>query len=869
MKVERIRPLHGPNIWSRHSVIEAMVTLDPAELADGLSAEVEEHCRELLAALEGTNGGTVVPRTPAHLLGRIALGLMARAGCPVSFCKVVPASPERTFRVVVEYVDEEVGLLALELARKACQECAAGRFLDVTVLVDEVRELDDQVRLGPSTGAIVRAARKRGIPIQRLTRGSLVRLGWGVRQRRILAAETDRSPAIAEGIAQDKQLTKDLLAAGGVPVPEGRTVDTQEDAWKAALEVGLPVVVKPRNGNQGKGVSVNLSRREEVEEAFRAARAFDDSVLVERYVQGRDYRLLVVGNRMVAAARRDPPVAVGDGVRSVRALVEKINADPRRREGHAASLSRVRLDDIALALLAQQGLTPDSVPEPGQVVLLRRNANLSTGGTATDVTDEVHPDVADQAVEAAHMIGLDVCGVDIIAPRIDRPLQETRGAVVEVNAAPGLRMHLDPSYGKGRPVGEAIVSLLFGPGDDGRIPVVAVSGTNGKTTTVRLITHVLATMGRTVGMTCSDGIYVGSRRLDHGDCSGPRSARNVLSHPDVEAAVLETARGGILREGLGFDFCDVAVVTNVGQGDHLGLAFIDSVEDLAVVKRVIVQAVAPHGTAVLNAMDPLVVRMADACRGSVLFFAMDPGHPVLDRHRARDGRALFLDGKSLRAVRGEDDEIEIPLSRVPLTRDGRIPFQVENAMAAVGACWALGVPWEVILHGLETFRSTPDMAPGRFNWMEWNGATVIADYGHNPDAMEALTRAIEHVPAGKRVIVISAAGDRRDADIVRQGQIIGAFFDEVVLYQDRCQRGRADGEVIALLRQGLQGSPRARIVAEVRGEFLAIDTGLSRLAPGDVGLILVDQVEESLAYLGQKIRDAKTEPATGEDDPQR
>jgi len=854
MTVERIRALHGPNIWSRHPVIETMVNLDPAELPGQHPFEMPEPCRELLAVLEGTNGNTVPPPTPAHLLGRIALGLMVRAGCPVTFWKVVAANQERTFRVVIEYVDEEVGRLAVDLAQRACRECAAGRFLDVTTLVEEVRRLDEEVRLGPSTGAIVRAARKRGIPLERLTRGSLVRLGWGVRQRRILAAETDRSPAIAEGIAQDKQLTKDLLAAGGVPVPEGRTVESLEDAWRAAQEVGLPVVVKPQNGNQGKGVSVNLSRKEEVEAAFRTAQAFGDSVLVERFIEGHDYRLLVVGNRMVAAARRDPPVAVGDGVRTVRALVEKINADPRRSEGHATSLSRVRLDDIALALLAAQGLTPDSVPAPGQKVLLRRNANLSTGGTATDVTDEVHPDVAEQAVEAAHMIGLDVCGVDIIASRIDRPLRETRGAVVEVNAAPGLRMHLDPSYGKGRPAGEAIVSLLFGPGDDGRIPVVAVSGTNGKTTTVRLIGHILATMGRTVGMTCSDGIFVGPRQIGQGDCSGPRSARNVLSHPDVEAAVLETARGGILREGLGFDLCDVAVVTNLGQGDHLGLAFIDSVEDLAVVKRVIVQAVAPHGTAVLNAMDGLVVRMADACRGSVLFFAMDPANPVLARHRARDGRAVFRDGEFLRAVRGDDDEMEIPLSRIPLTRNGQIPFQVENALAAVGACWALGVPWEVILQGLGTFQSTPAMAPGRFNWMEWNGATVIADYGHNPDAIKALTQAVANLPAGKRVIVISAAGDRRDADIVRQGQIIGAFFDEVVLYQDRCQRGRADGEVIALLRKGLEGAPRARIVAEVRGESLAIDTGLSRLGPGDVGLILIDQVQESLDYLQRKTR---------------
>ncbi|NCA25128.1 MAG: ATP-grasp domain-containing protein, partial [Betaproteobacteria bacterium] len=430
-----------------------------------------------------------------------------------------------------------------------------------------------------------------------------------------------------------KELTKDLLHAAGVPVPLGRTVDSAEDAWAAAQEIGLPVVVKPKDGNQGKGVAVNLGSREAVEAAYRVAEGFRDDVMVERYLPGNDFRLLVVGDRLVAAARRDPPLVIGDGARSIRALVDEVNLDPLRGEGHATSLTKIRLDDIALATLAASGLTPESVPDMGQRVILRNNANLSTGGTATDVTDHVHAKVAQRAVQAAQMVGLDICGVDVVCEGVHRPLEETGGGIVEVNAAPGLRMHLAPSYGKPRAVGEAIIDLMYAPGDNGRIPVAAVAGTNGKTTTVRLIAHMLHQHGLRIGMTTTDGVYVNGQMIDDGDCSGPKSARNVLLHPDVDAAVFETARGGILREGLGFDHCDVAVVTNIGAGDHLGLNYINTVEDLSVVKRVIVQNVSPQGMGVLNAADPMVVRMAEACPSRVTLFARDPETPHLAAHR--------------------------------------------------------------------------------------------------------------------------------------------------------------------------------------------------------------------------------------------
>jgi cyanophycin synthetase len=436
-----------------------------------------------------------------------------------------------------------------------------------------------------------------------------------------------------------------------------------------------------------------------------------------------------------------------------------------------------------------------------------------------------------------------------------RPLEDQGGGIVEVNAAPGLRMHIAPSYGKARRVGEAIVEHLFGHSDDGRVPTVAVTGTNGKTTVTRLIAHLLATSGLRVGMTNTDGAFVEGRPIDSGDCSGPRSARNVLAHPHVDAAVFETARGGILREGLGFDRCSVAVVTNLGEGDHLGLNYIRTVEDLMVLKRVIVRNVAPDGFAVLNAADPRVVAMAVACPGAICHFAADRHHPVMAAHRARGGRVVYVEGHAIVAAEGSWRE-RLPLAHVPLTRGGAIGFQVENAMAAVGAAWCLGLDWDAIRRGLESFDSDAETTPGRFNVMEYRGATLIADYGHNPDAMRALVGAVQALPARRRVVVISGAGDRRDQDLREQTVILGAAFDEVILYQDAAQRGRADGEVTALLREGLQGAARTREIFEVHGEFAAIDTALQRLQGGDLCLVLVDQVQEALAHLARRIEEA-------------
>ncbi len=855
MQITRIRALRGPNLWTRSTAIEAIVQCEDNEQLYTAIDGFEDKLRARFPSIAPLQPHGAAQRLSlAHVLEVAALSLQAQAGCPVTFSRTHETLEHGTFQVVVEYTEEAVGKLAMEKAQELILAALSDSAFDAETTITELRELDEDGRIGPSTGAIVDAAVARGIPFRRLTSGSLVQLGWGSKARRIQAAELDITSAVAESIAQDKDLTKRLLHSAGVPVPLGRPVQSVDEAWEVALEVGLPVVVKPQDGNQGKGVTVNLTERSQLEAAYAAAVEYG-TVMVERFLPGHDFRLLVVGGQLVAAARREPPQVLGDGQHTIRELVDIVNLDPRRGSGHGTALTKIRLDDIAIGRIASEGLTPDSVPAQGQRVVLRNNANLSTGGSATDVTDDVHPEIAARAVEAAQTIGLHICGVDVVCETMLRPLEEQNGGVVEVNAAPGLRMHLAPSFGKPRNVGVPMVDELFAHDQNGRIPVIAVTGTNGKTTTARIIGHLFAAHGLRVGMTNTDGVYVNGRQIDSGDCSGPRSARNVLAHPEVDAAVLETARGGILREGLGFDRCQVAVVTNVGEGDHLGLNFITTVEDLAVLKRVIVQNVAPTGYGVLNAADPHVAAMASVCPGKVIYFAADRHHPVMATHRAQGNRVVYVDGDAIVAAEGSWRET-ILLRDVPITRGGSIGFQVENVMAATAAAWGANLPWETIRRGLSGFVNDSDNAPGRFNVMDYRGATVIADYGHNPDAMRALVQAVEGIPAKKRSVVISGAGDRRDQDITEQTKILGHAFDDVVLYQDACQRGRADGEVLRLLQQGLTGASRTNYVTEIQGEFNAIDHALARLQPGDLCLVLIDQVEEALAHLQKHVDDA-------------
>jgi cyanophycin synthetase len=877
MQVRNVRVLRGPNIWTQTTLLEVWLELDASAPATSLEIEafrdalavrlpriaqpLDDACCCEAELSSARSRGLLV----AELMARTIAAVQLTAGSEVTFVRVAESHLPGMFKVAVEFRQAQVGKRALDIALELWAAVRSDQPYDLDTQIETLRDLDQQHRLGPSTNSIVQAAVRRGIPFRRLNTESLVQIGYGSKQHRILAAATDKTSAVAEDIVQDKDLTKQLLAAIGVPVPRGRVVTSSEDAWAAAQEIGVPVVVKPQDGNQGRGVAVNLHAREQVVAGYAAALARSEEVIVEKYAPGADYRLLVINNKLVAAARREPPQVMGDGRRTIRELVDEVNRDPRRGEHHATSLSKIPLDAIALGVLAEQGLTAESVPAAGQLVLLRRNANLSTGGSATDVTDLVHPEVAGRVVDAARMVGLDIAGVDVIAQDISRPLEQQSGVIIEVNAAPGLRMHLEPSFGQGRPVGEAIVNMMFPEGDSGRIPIVAVTGVNGKTTTTRLSAHILRCWGKRTGLTCTEGVYIDDRLIDEGDCSGPNSARNVLSNPMVDAAAFETARGGILREGLGFDQCDAAIVTNIGDGDHLGLMGIETVEQLARVKRVPVENVAPNGYAVLNAADPLVVAMADYCPGRVLFFARSADQPVLASHRAKGGKVVFVRDNAIIAAEGTWEAKIADLASVPMTLGGAVGFQIENAMAAAGAAWTLGVPFQVIRHALETFICGSVKAPGRFNVLHFRGATIVLDYGHNTSALKALIDGVSHFHAERRVILYTATGDRRDQDIVAQGELVAAAFDEWVLFQDYSARGRKEGEVVRLLQQGIRPGCRVRKCHEPKGgERAAIEYTLGLMQPGDLLVVQVDQVLRAMDWIEQYLARLGHEAPTAE-----
>lgn len=891
-----IRVLRGPNIWARFPVLEIKVDLSSSADAvptdsigfrkrlsefigklpkspkplngkpiDGTcsfnSLEKESSQRNGASqerpeySVSSTNGDVPHdPHTPVppliNAFEETALLLQQVCGSEVTWGSIVKSVFPEVFRVIVQYDEEIVGRACVEAAWRICVSVLRNQTVNIQDEVAQLTSLAHDVCLGPSTKSIVRAAVARGIPFRRLNTDSMVQFGHGARMRRIVASETDDTGAIAEAIAQDKELTRKLLREVGVPVPVGRPVIDAEDARRAALEIGLPVVVKPRYGNQGRGVATNLTSLEQVTMAYTAAHDEGSSVVVEKHVPGDDYRLTVVGQRMIAASRRQPALVVGDGIHTVAELIEIVNQNPLRSNGHATALSTIKVDEIAAGVLSEQGIALESVPSAGRTVFIRRNANLSTGGTATDVTDDVHSEVAARAIEAARVVGLDVAGVDVLAADIGRPLEEQSGVIVEVNASPGLRMHIEPSHGKPRPVGEAIVDLLFPNFGNGRIPTVGITGTNGKTTTTRFIAHILKQSGRTVGMTCSDGIYIDGRLIERGDCSGPRSARSVLANPVVEAAVLETARGGILREGLGFDRCDVAVITNIGAGDHLGLNGVESREDLARVKRVLVDAVKQNGSAVLNADDPLVAAMALRNNCEVVYFSQRHDQQLIRTHLAQGGRAVFVDNGSIVLAKGHRHEQLIRLEDVPLTRRGRVRFQIENTLAAVAAGWSLGIPTETICNSLATFQSEMHQVPGRFNVLQANGSTIVLDFGHNPSALEALEDGLKIFPESQRVCVFSADGDRRDDVIIRQAEIVGGLCDKLILYEDPVRmRGRKPGEIFQLLRRGLTNASRVVSISEVQGEVPAIAECLGAARPGNLLLILHDDVPQSLTFV--------------------
>jgi cyanophycin synthetase len=879
MRIVDLRRLRGPNMYCSHPVVVAL--LDLQELASRETSEMPGLTGRLLGLLpglaehhcaSGQPGGLVDKMNRGtyfgHLLEHVTLELSHLIGREVYFGRTLWAGTPGCYRLIIECPDDEwvedpVAEQLLTLAIKTVSAVTEGQKPDLGPELARITAEYDESSLGVSAAELARAARKRGIPVRRLSDVSLLQLGYGCHRRLIWAASTEQTSAIGVDIACDKAITKQLLTAAGIPVPEGTIAQSEEEAVDAFEYLGPPVVVKPVSGHHGQNVFV-ASTAEETAAAFRAAGGGGGLVLVESYVSGCDYRVLVVGSRVVAAELA-PARVTGDGVHAIAELVAQVNADPRRGIGHDRSLTRIVLDDVALAHLAGQGLAPASVPALGQVVALRHNANLSTGGTSKDVTDVMHPAVARMCIRAAAVTGLDVCGIDLRLPDISQPPDAGRaaGVVIEINSSPGLRMHLHPSEGSPRDVAGDIIDQLYPPGVPSRVPVVTVTGTNGKTTTVRLIAHILDHRGQHVGMTSTDGVYIGGHLVHASDASGPRSADMVLGDPAVQAVVLETARGGIVRRGLGYDQADVAVVTNISN-DHLGTDGVDDLEDLISVKSLVAEEIIEHGQLVLNADDPncagLARRPAVRDRAPVIrYFSLSAGNQVVAGHLSRGGLAYLVEDGELVEAEGGRRTTLATLRDVPQGWDGHAEFMVANVLAALAAARALGVPIADCRAALAAFEPGRDN-PGRVDTFRVGDVPVVLDYAHNPAALAAVGDLIKRRWGAGGVAVLTLPGDRTDDLVVESAHAVAQAFDRVVVYEDVDLRGRRPGEMTKLI-----GVALAQVRPDIRVEPAAslddaVILGVALAAPGDPVLLVYEKLEPVVALLGRLGADRCPEP---------
>ncbi|WP_118376014.1 cyanophycin synthetase [Deinococcus ficus] len=816
-----------------------------------------------------------------HVTEHVALELQNLAGGRVTYGKTrsVKGRPG-VYNVLYTYREERLGLIAGVVALRLVNHLLPPELQGVTGLelllppgvsrldldtpfdfpgeLEELRRLTRSFTLGPTTDSIVREAERRGIPHLRLDDHSLVQLGYGRYQQRVRASITGRTSHIATTTASDKDLTKQLLDRAGLPVPKGVVVRSAEDAVAAARRLRGPVVTKPLDGNHGRGVTLNLTADEDVRRGFEEARRHSREVVVEQYYPGNDHRILVIGGEVVAAAERVPAHVVGDGARTVTELVEEVNRDPRRGNGHENVMTRIVINDHVLTCLARAGHTPASVPAPDEVVFLCDTANLSTGGTAIDRTAVIHPDNATIARRAAQVIGLDVAGIDLITADITRSVHETGGGIVEVNAAPGFRMHLQPSEGEPRNVAGPVLDMLFPKDTPCRMPIIAITGTNGKSTTSRMVAHILRHAGKRVGLTTSNGVYINGERILDGDTTGPKSARVVLSDPTVEVAVLETARGGILREGLGFDRCDVGAVLNI-QPDHLGLNGIETVEDLAWVKSLVVEVVTDNGTSVLNADDPLTLRMRRKAGGQVTLFSMRGASDCsadVQAHIDAGGTAVVREptllGDELVLYRDRQRRAILRTRDIPATLGGYAQVNVQNALAAVAMTVAQGVDLPVIRSALSTFTTSFEQSPGRLNLYDGHPFRVLLDYAHNPSGMEHLRDLLPHLrpPRGRVIGVMGVAGDRRDEDIRRMGTLAAEAFDILIVREDEYRRGRPAGEGARLVTQGaLEAGHDPEQMTTILSEPEAVEHALQLARPGDLVVLLATEVEHSWAQV--------------------
>lgn len=858
MKILKIQALRGPNIWSinRKKLIQMRLDLEemeqfPTNKIEGFRERIETMFPTMIEhrCSEGTRGGffSRIERGTwmGHVIEHIALEIQTLAGMETGFGRTRETKTPGIYNVVFSYTEENVGLFAAESSVAIAEALITGTDYDVEADIQKMREIRERVRLGPSTGSIVEEAVSRDIPWIRLGTNSLVQLGYGINQMRFQATITCKTSNIAVDIACNKEETKRMLDMASIPVASGGICVDEEDLEEVIKKIGYPIVIKPLDGNHGKGASINVKNWEDAVEGLAYAKKYSRRVIVERFITGFDFRVLIIDNKLVAAAKREPAHIKGDGTQTIQQLINETNLDPRRGYGHENVLTQIDVDRDTTDLLEKLGYTLETIPRKDEVVYLKSTANLSTGGTSVDVTDMMHPENIFLCERISRVIGLDICGIDIMAENLTQPLKENGGCILEVNAAPGFRMHLAPSEGLPRNVAAPVIDMLYPPGKESRIPIIAVTGTNGKTTTTRLIAHIVKNNGYKVGFTTSDGIYIQNHMMEKGDTTGPISAEYILKDPTVEFAVLETARGGILRSGLGFGRCDIAIITNI-QEDHLGLSDIHTLDDLARVKSVVVRSVKKDGWAILNAEDEQCMKIANELSCNIACFSLDEESPKV-KQLSKEGKIVAVYENGYITIKKGEWKIRIEkATHVPLTLGGKARFMIANVLAASLASYLYGFKTDDISLSLQTFIPSAAQTPGRMNIFEFKKFKVLIDFAHNPAGYKGVEDFLTSIEATKKIGIIAGVGDRRDEDIRECASIAARMFDHIIIRQEKHLRGRTEEEIISLIMEGIKASGKSVTTEIIKREVEAIKHAISNAEEGSFITALSDVVTNAI-----------------------
>ncbi|NLC44675.1 MAG: cyanophycin synthetase [Clostridiales bacterium] len=870
MLIRELRAYNGRNIYSHQKVIKLIVDLQ--EWVDIPTCDIPNFNEQLLRILPGLTNhhcslgyeggfkqrlkeGTYL----AHVIEHSALEILNQIGHKVSFGRARQVSETSCYTILFAHKEEHTGLETAKLAVQMAHSLCLGEQFNMNKGLKQIRETVAKFGYGPSTQAIVDAAIERGIPVTRIGKGSILQLGYGKYHKKMEGTLSDRTSCISVDIACDKVISKELLSQVGIPVPKGTVCMKLDEAKEAAREIGFPIVIKPINGNQGKGVSLNIQSIDEIPDAFRIAAEISENILVEEYVKGNDYRVLVVGNQIAAVSLRVPAHVMADGKHTIAQLVELKNRDERRGECHEKPLTKIKIDEISMNVLKKQGYTPDSIAKNGLRIYLKANANISTGGEAIDVTERIHPYNQELAIRAAKTIGLDIAGVDFTCLDISKPLYLHNGVIIEINASPGIRMHLFPSKGKSRKIGNAIVDMMFPYGMKHSIPIVSVTGTNGKTTTTRMISHILKAQGLVTGMTTTGGIYINDKCIMKGDTTGPASAKVLLQDKTVDIAVLETARGGLIRSGLGYDLADVAVLTNISE-DHLGLDEVETLEDMLHVKSLVVEAVKSNGYVVLNADDKLVVRAAEKTKANIIYFSVQEDNLIIHKHIIEGGIAVFLKDDYITLATGNGLLKSLSISQIPATYGGKLIHNIENCLAAFCSAYALNIPLQIIENALATFYCDEIHNPGRFNIYNIRDFRVVVDYGHNLAGYVRVTEAIKKMGGSRLIGIIGTPGDRNDLSVREVGEVAGKAFNQIIIKEDKNSRGRKSGEISSLLQEGaLASGMDHKDISLINDEEKALQKAIQNAKAGDIIVVFYEELDGILKVIKDEISKVEIE----------